>query len=119
MFIIVVPNLGNNYELSINELAKKIVALTNSPSQLIYKNLPEDDPKRRCPDLSLAQELLNYEPKISLHSGLSTTIEYFEKVIASASNYELSEYDDFIINSIKVNNDDLKSQAFEEYRGLF
>ena len=111
-------NLGNNHELSIKEFAKKIIRLTDSTSQLIYKNLPEDDPKRRCPDLSLAQKLLNYKPKISLHSGLSTTIKYFEKVITSASNHELSEHDD-IISFNKGADDDLKSQAFEEYRGIF
>ena len=72
-------NLGNNCELSINEFAKKIVALTNSNSKLIYKSLPEDDPKRRCPDLSLARKLFSYEPKISLHSGLSKRLSILKK----------------------------------------
>ena len=112
-------NLGNNYELSINELAKKFISLTNSSSKLIYMRLPKDDPKRRCPDLSLARKLLNYEPKISLHSGLSTTIKYFEKVIASSSNYELSEHDKIGLNSNNVRGDSLKSQTIAEYRSIF
>ena len=81
--------------------------------------LRKDDPKRRCPDLSLARKLLNYEPKISLHSGLSTTIKYFEKVIASSSNYELSEHDNIVLNSNNVRGDSLKSQTIEEYRSIF
>ena len=112
-------NLGNNYELSINQFAEKIVTLTNSNSKLIYKSLPEDDPKRRCPDLSLARKLLSYEPKISLHSGLSTTIKYFKKVIASPLSYELSEHDNVVLNSNNIKVDSLESQTFEEYRSIY
>ena len=68
-------NLGNDYEITINELAKKIIEITNSKSKIIYKLLPQDDPIKRKPDLSLAKELLGYSPKVSLDEGLKRTIE--------------------------------------------
>ncbi len=71
-------NLGNPVECSIKELAEEIVKLTNSTSKIIYKPLPQDDPVRRKPDISLAKQNLQWEPKISLHDGLRKTIEYFE-----------------------------------------
>ena len=71
-------NIGNPNEISINELALKIIKLTNSKSKLIYKNLPEDDPKRRMPEITLAKEKLNWYPKIDLETGLIKTIEYFK-----------------------------------------
>jgi UDP-glucuronate decarboxylase len=72
-------NLGNPDEFTIKELAEKIIEMTGSKSNIIYKPLPEDDPKQRQPDISLAKEKLNWEPKISLEDGLKKTIEYFEK----------------------------------------
>ena len=74
-------NIGNPFEITINELALRIIKLTNSKSRLIYKDLPQDDPKRRMPDISLAKEKLNWEPKISLESGLIETIKYFKNLI--------------------------------------
>jgi len=71
-------NLGNPGEFTIIELAKKIITLTGSQSELIYKQLPEDDPKQRKPDISLAKEKLNWEPTIILEDGLRKTIEYFK-----------------------------------------
>ena len=71
-------NIGNPNEISINGLASKIIKLTNSESKLIYKNLPEDDPKRRMPEITLAKEKLNWNPKIDLETGLIKTIEYFK-----------------------------------------
>jgi len=71
-------NLGNPVECSIKELAEEIVKLTNSTSKIVYKPLPQDDPVRRKPDISLAKKNLHWEPKISLNDGLRKTIEYFE-----------------------------------------
>jgi UDP-glucuronate decarboxylase len=71
-------NLGNPHEISINELAKTIIDLTGSHSKIIYKDLPEDDPKRRFPDISLAKKMLDWEPNIGLEEGLKKTIDYFK-----------------------------------------
>ena len=74
-------NLGNPQEITILELAQTIVDLTGSRSSLIRKPLPFDDPRRRCPDTSLAKQRLGWEPKISLREGLARTIEYFESIL--------------------------------------
>jgi UDP-glucuronate decarboxylase len=71
-------NLGNPSPISINKLAEEIISLTNSNSKVIYKTLPQDDPKQREPDISKARTLLNWEPEISRHVGLVKTIEYFQ-----------------------------------------
>jgi len=71
-------NLGNPIEYTIHQLAQKIINLTNSNSQIIFKPLPQDDPVRRKPDISLAQvKLENWTPKITIDDGLKKTIEYF------------------------------------------
>ena len=70
-------NIGNPDEFTILELAKKIIELTDSKSQIIYKTLPEDDPKRRKPNIALAKQELGWEAKIKLEDGLVKTIEYF------------------------------------------
>ncbi|WP_299837552.1 UDP-glucuronic acid decarboxylase family protein [uncultured Tenacibaculum sp.] len=75
-------NIGNPGEFSILDLANKIIDITNSKSQLIFKPLPEDDPMQRKPDISLAKKTLNnWEPKIPLEEGLLKVIEYFKGVI--------------------------------------
>ena len=74
-------NLGNPDEFTILELAQKIIELTNSKSKLIFKTLPQDDPKQRQPDITLAKQKLNWQPKIKLQDGLIKTIEYFKGVI--------------------------------------
>jgi len=75
-------NLGNPSEFTIRTLAEKVLELTNSRSELIFKDLPIDDPKRRCPDISLAGKQLDWAPEIELESGLRLTIEYFQKLLA-------------------------------------
>lgn len=70
-------NLGNTEELTIMEVAKMIIGLTCSSSKIIHKMLPEDDPSRRQPDISLAKELLGWEPRIFVEEGLGKTIDYF------------------------------------------
>jgi len=73
-------NIGNPAEFTIKELAEKIIALTESSSELVFEDLPIDDPKQRQPDISLAKELLGWEPTISLDEGLPKTIEYFRSL---------------------------------------
>jgi len=73
-------NLGNPAEYSISELAEIIIDLTNSKSKLIFNDLPQDDPKQRQPDISLAMVKLDWKPKIQLKDGLIKTIDYFESV---------------------------------------
>ena len=74
-------NLGNPYEFSILDLAEIIIDLTNSKSKLIFNDLPQDDPKQRHPDIPLAKEKLNWEPKIQLKEGLPKTIKYFDEIL--------------------------------------
>jgi len=79
-------NLGNPEEYTILELAEKIINLTGSKSKIVFKLLPENDPKRRRPDITLAKEKLVWEPKTNLEEGLKKTIEYFKEVIRSGAN---------------------------------
>ena len=72
-------NLGSPQEITILELGQKIIDLTGSKSEIILEPLPQDDPKRRQPDITLAKEKLSWEPKVNLEQGLQKTIEYFEK----------------------------------------
>lgn len=74
-------NLGNPGEFSIRELAEKTIALTGSQSRLVFKDLPQDDPKQRQPDISLAKHRLAWEPKIPLDEGLKRTISYFKSLM--------------------------------------
>ena len=69
-------NIGNPNEITINELATTIINLTNSNSNIINKNLPQDDPKQRRPDITKAKKLLNWEPVVKLEDGLSQTIDW-------------------------------------------
>jgi dTDP-glucose 4,6-dehydratase len=70
-------NIGNPYELTVREIAEKIIELTGSGSNIVFEPLPEDDPKVRRPDISRAKQLLNWSPRISLEEGLRSTIDYF------------------------------------------
>lgn len=73
-------NMGNPGEFTMLELAEKVIELTGSKSKITFEPLPQDDPKQRRPDISLAKEKLNWEPKIALEEGLQKTIEYFRGV---------------------------------------
>ena len=74
-------NLGNPGEFTMIELAETILELTNSSSELIFKPLPEDDPKQRRPDITLAKQHLNWEPQVELREGLVKTIAYFDTLL--------------------------------------
>tara|TARA_E500000178_G_C17006121_1_gene748209 strand:- start:1363 stop:2319 length:957 start_codon:yes stop_codon:yes gene_type:complete len=74
-------NLGNPGEFTMIELAKNILDLTNSRSELVFKPLPEDDPKQRRPDITLAKQHLDWEPQIPLRDGLAKTIQYFDELL--------------------------------------
>jgi UDP-glucuronate decarboxylase len=76
-------NLGNPNETTIVEFARKIIDLTGSSSRIIYKPLPADDPKQRQPDITLAKEMLGWEPKVQVDDGLKLTIEYFSSVLSA------------------------------------
>ncbi len=76
-------NIGNPEEVSVKELAEKIIDLTGSKSKIIYKPLPEDDPVRRRPNISLAKEKLSWQPEVGIEEGLKKTIVYFEELLKS------------------------------------
>jgi dTDP-glucose 4,6-dehydratase len=77
-------NLGNPNEVSILDFAKEILALTGSASTLVFKPLPQDDPKVRRPDIGRARGLLGWEPTVDRHEGLRRTLEYFRQKVRSA-----------------------------------
>ena len=77
-------NIGNPQEMTIEQIARTIIEMTGSKSQIIYKPLPTDDPKVRQPDITLAQTLLGWEPKVSLEQGLGRTIDYFKAKVLGA-----------------------------------
>jgi len=74
-------NIGNPQEMTIEDIARMIIKLTGSKSQLVYRPLPEDDPKVRQPDITRARTLLGWEPKVGLEEGLTRTLEYFRTKI--------------------------------------
>ncbi len=78
-------NIGNPHELMVEEIARKIIELTSSRSRILYEALPEDDPKVRRPDISRAERLLGWSPRVSLEEGLGKTIEYFRLRLAHSS----------------------------------
>ncbi|MCX7797370.1 MAG: SDR family oxidoreductase [Melioribacter sp.] len=74
-------NLGNPEEVSLKEFAEEVIKLCNSKSKIVFKELPQDDPKVRQPDITRAKKILNWEPKISRAEGLKLTLEYFKKML--------------------------------------
>ncbi len=75
-------NIGNPQEMTITQIAKEIIALTGATSQIVYRELPEGDPKVRQPDITLARTRLNWEPRVALTDGLARTIDYFREKLA-------------------------------------
>jgi dTDP-glucose 4,6-dehydratase len=76
-------NLGNPSEITILDFAKEILSLSGSKSAIEYRPLPQDDPKVRKPDISLARRLLGWEPRVDRHEGLKRTLDYFQRKIAA------------------------------------
>jgi dTDP-glucose 4,6-dehydratase len=76
-------NIGNPHEITILEFAERIRALLGASTPIVFEPLPQDDPKRRCPDISKARRLLHWEPKVSLDEGLKLTLEFFKKQFAA------------------------------------
>jgi len=76
-------NLGNPMEISVRELAERVIALTGARSRLVHHNLPIDDPTQRCPDISKARALLGWQPHVPLQTGLQRTIDYFETLLSA------------------------------------
>ena len=74
-------NIGNPAEITILSLAEKIIKLTKSKSKILFRSLPEDDPKKRQPDISLATKKLGWEPAVKIDDGLKDTIRYFKIVL--------------------------------------
>ena len=82
-------NLGNPKEITVLELAEKIIELTNSCSRISFVSLPQDDPQRRQPNIDMAKKILAWEPAIGLDEGLQLTIDYFRQIVMAAPNAEL------------------------------
>ncbi len=78
-------NIGNPAEMTVRELAELIIEMTGSRSPLVHRDLPSDDPTQRRPDITLAKEKLDWEPKVTLREGLARTIDYFEKLLSEAA----------------------------------
>ncbi len=74
-------NIGNPGEFTMLELADLVIKMTGSKSELVFKELPQDDPKKRKPEISLAKKELEWEPKVDLQEGLKKTVEYFSKIV--------------------------------------
>jgi UDP-glucuronate decarboxylase len=72
-------NLGNPYEITILELANRVVRMTGSRSNIVHRPMPQDDPQRRCPDITRAMQLLGWSPQVSLEDGLKLTVNWFRK----------------------------------------
>jgi dTDP-glucose 4,6-dehydratase len=76
-------NIGNPQELTIEQIARTIIALVGSTSRIVYRPLPQDDPKQRQPDITRARTILGWEPRISLEEGLAKTVDYFKAKLAA------------------------------------
>jgi dTDP-glucose 4,6-dehydratase len=76
-------NIGNPNEISLLDFAKEIIALSGTRSSIVYKPLPQDDPKQRQPDIRRAKEVLGWEPQVTRDQGLPLTYAYFNQMLAS------------------------------------
>ena len=74
-------NIGNPHEITIREMAERVIALTGSKSQLVFKPLPQDDPMQRCPDITKARSQLGWQPRVHLADGLEKTVAYFREAL--------------------------------------
>jgi dTDP-glucose 4,6-dehydratase len=86
-------NIGNPDEISLKDFAEEILKLTESKQKIVYKTLPEDDPKQRRPDITKAKELLGWEPKVKRAEGLKITYEYFKELKSNELNKLPKEFE--------------------------
>jgi UDP-glucuronate decarboxylase len=75
-------NIGNPHEIPVRELAERVIRLTGAKSRVVFRPLPQDDPTQRCPDISLAKQVLGWQPEVELDDGLARTIAYFRELLA-------------------------------------
>jgi UDP-glucuronate decarboxylase len=78
-------NLGNPHEIPVSELADRVIRLTGSRSRIVRRELPQDDPVQRCPDIAMARRTLDWEPRVTLDDGLARTIAYFDRMLVEQS----------------------------------
>lgn len=91
-------NIGNPDEITIRDFAEEIIQLTGTDQKIVYKDLPQDDPKQRRPDITLAQELLNWSPKVGRKEGLEKTYAYFKSLSVEELNHtEHNNFEKYII----------------------
>jgi UDP-glucuronate decarboxylase len=86
-------NLGNPHEIPVRELADRVISLTNSRSRIVHRELPQDDPLQRCPDIALARRELAWEPHVALDDGLVRTIAYFDHMLSERGEKRLAVAD--------------------------
>jgi len=86
-------NIGNPHEITISDFAEEIIKLTGTTQKVVYKDLPQDDPMQRQPDISKAKEILGWEPKVGREEGMKKTFEYFKSL--SKEDLEKTEHRDF------------------------
>ena len=82
-------NIGNPHEIPVRELAERVIKITGSTSRIVHRPLPQDDPLQRCPDITLAKNLLGWQPTIELDAGLTRTAEYFRQMLADSKQRDL------------------------------
>jgi UDP-glucuronate decarboxylase len=77
-------NIGNPHEIPVRELAERVIKITGSTSRIVHRPLPQDDPLQRCPDITLAQKTLGWQPTVELDAGLATTADYFRQMLVES-----------------------------------
>jgi UDP-glucuronate decarboxylase len=82
-------NIGNPHEIPVRELAERIIRLTGASSSIVHRPLPEDDPLQRCPDISMAQNVLGWQPTVELDAGLARTVAYFKQMLGQSKESDL------------------------------
>jgi len=81
-------NIGNPHEIPVRELAERVIRITGSASRIVHRPLPQDDPLQRCPDITMARDILGWQPAIELDAGLRRTAAYFEQMLAESKQRE-------------------------------
>ena len=84
-------NLGDPLEITVRELADRVLALTGSASRVVFRPLPQDDPTQRCPDIARARDVLDWLPQVELQAGLKRTISYFSRLLADRARDSVAD----------------------------